>query len=86
MNLFEKLFHRCKYDYEGKIATSYTYEDGVNVSIPVSFFECPICHKRKIVKAASNIYYCGDILEFCKMWERNEIDICFDDVNSIKPL
>ena len=73
----KQLFCKHKYEYKGvwKCTFKYTEKDKASL-VPIHFFECSKCGKRKIIKESDN-FYNSDIVNIAKLWLKDEIDIDF---------
>ena len=74
---WKKFFCKHKYKYLGKWPCTIKYEDGTVVGVPITFLECPICGKRKVLRD-SMFCYNTEVKNYITLWEKGQVDLEFD--------
>ena len=82
--LIKQLFCEHRYGCKGVWRCTFKYtERDKEKPVPIHFFECSKCGKRKIIKE-SDCLYNSNILNMAKLWLKGELEVDFSDSNKIQ--
>lgn len=73
MGFFSNLFCKHKYTKIGWLPTMFRTEEGENVDVSTSLYECRLCGKRKIIRDSS-CFYTPQLLKKLKLWQKHELE------------
>jgi hypothetical protein len=80
----KRLFCKHNYGYKGVWKCTFRFMAKDKESpVPIHFFECRKCGKRKIIKE-SDCLYNNNILNLAKLWLKGEIDVDFSDDDRVQ--
>ena len=80
----KQLFCKHTYGCKGVWKCTFKYIEGDKEKfVPIHFFECSKCGKRKLVKE-SDFFYNSNILSIAKLWLKGELEVDFSDGNKIQ--
>ena len=71
----------CKHSYK-KIASlrcTYIVTDNRTIDVPIHFYMCRKCNKRKTIKFNS-VFYNYSLIEQIELWEKGELE--FNDIEN----
>jgi hypothetical protein len=80
----KRLFCKHNYGYKGVWNCTFRLIEKDEISsVPIYFFECRKCGKRKVIRDSDYLYN-NHILDLTKLWLKGEIEVDFSDDNRIQ--
>ena len=74
IKFIKQLFCSHKYNYLGYRKSYFIWDSGRRMFIPVRFFECSKCEKRKIIRS-DDYFYKETQLKMFKLWLKGQAEL-----------